>query len=85
MPQGAPSGVAFIWVNASDLAALRASKNLRVAMTCVIGRSLLRVGERIEMSSQRKLFASAVAALVVSFIAGWAVSETQGSHRVGSA
>jgi predicted Co/Zn/Cd cation transporter (cation efflux family) len=28
------------------------------------------------MSSQRKLFASAVAALVVSFISGWAVSET---------
>ena len=29
------------------------------------------------MSSQRKLFAATVAALVVSFIAGWAVSDTQ--------
>ncbi len=28
------------------------------------------------MSSQRKLFTATVAALVVSFIAGWAVSET---------
>jgi hypothetical protein len=32
------------------------------------------------MSSQRKLFAATVAALAVSFIAGWAVSNTQAAR-----